>query len=477
MQHHDNFYINGHWQTPFGRERMEVINPATGELCASVPRAGEQDVEAAIMAARQALPAWSTTSAQERHDILMAAADEMQRRFDELRDVQVLTMGCPVQLAGALHVEGPIEGMRYYAERAFQMEEDERKGDVTLMREPIGVCSLINPWNYPLHQLIGKLAPALAAGCTVIAKPAEQTPLQDFIMAEIFEKVGLPAGVFNVVTGEGSEIGPVMSGHPQVDMVSFTGSTIAGSKVAESAAPTVKRVCQELGGKSPLLVTEDADLAAAVRLNVENVMANTGQTCDAFTRLLVPRSRLEEATRLAVEIANEQVVGDPNDPATTMGPLVSERQRERVLHLVQRAIDDGVELALGGVEPPEGLEKGCYVRPTIFTNVSNEMEIAREEIFGPVLCILPYDDVKQGIAIANDSVYGLSSAVYARDAEAALPIARCMQAGQCYLQGAEFSFDAPFGGYKRSGNGREWGDEGLAEYVEVKALLGAPAIA
>ncbi|MGM0988118.1 MAG: aldehyde dehydrogenase family protein [Pseudomonadota bacterium] len=473
MQHRDNFYINGQWQAPISSERLDVLNPATETLCASVPRGGREDVERAISAARDAFPAWSATPAQRRHELLMAAADEMQRRYDELCDVHVMTLGSPTQATGAIHVDGPIEGMRYYAERAFRMEQVERKEGVAIVREPIGVCSLINPWNYPLHQLIGKLAPALAAGCTVVAKPAEQTPLQDFIMAEILDSVGVPPGVFNLVTGVGSEIGPVMASHRDVDMVSFTGSTAAGIQVAENAAPGVKRVCQELGGKSPLLITEEADLNVAVRLGVENVMANTGQTCDALTRMLVPRSQLQQAATLAGEIAREQVVGDPGDKRTTMGPLVSRRQKDTVLGFIQSGLEAGATLIEGGDQEPEGLTRGYYVRPTIFSDVHNDMAIAREEIFGPVLCIMAYDTLEEAIEIANDSDYGLSSAVFARSVDEALPIARRLKAGQCYLQGAEFSFDAPFGGYKLSGNGREWGDEGLLEYAETKALLGA----
>lgn len=473
MQHRDHFYIDGQWEVPSSNERLEVLDPATEALCASVPRARSEDVEKALSAAQAALPGWAATSAQHRYELLMAAADEMQRRYDELCDVHVTTLGSPIQMTGAIHVDGPIDGMRYYAERAFKMEKDERKEGVVITHEPIGVCSLINPWNYPLHQLIGKLAPALAAGCTVVAKPAEQTPLQDFIMAEIFESIGLPPGVFNLVTGAGAEIGPVMAGHPNVDMVSFTGSTTAGINVAENAANGVKRVCQELGGKSPLVVTEEADLNAAVRLCVENVMANTGQTCDALTRMLVPRVKLQEAANLAGEIAREQVVGNPRDARTTMGPLVSRRQKDLVVGFIQSGLEEGATLVEGGAEAPEGFAKGHYIRPTIFSDVRNDMKIAREEIFGPVLCIIAYDTLEEAIEIANDTAYGLSSAVYARNVEEALPIARRLKAGQCYLQGAEFSFDAPFGGYKLSGNGREWGDEGLLEYVETKAILGA----
>jgi aldehyde dehydrogenase (NAD+) len=318
--------------------------------------------------------------------------------------------------------------------------------------------------------LTGKIAPALAAGCTIVTKPAEQTPIQDFIMAEIFDKVGLPAGVFNLVTGVGKHIGPLLSSHPQVDMVSFTGSTAAGISVASAAAPTVKRVCQELGGKSAMIITQDADLPAAVRYAVENVMANTGQTCNALTRLLIPQSCYDEVLTLAKQFANEQVVGDPLDSDTTMGPMASRRQLDTVLSYIDLGVQEGAKLITGGRQP-DNIDTGTYILPTIFADVTNDMRIAREEIFGPVLCIITYQDIEEAIAIANDSVYGLSSAVYAKDKASALPIAKSMRAGQCYIQGGYFSMHAPFGGYKQSGNGREWGEHGLDEYLESKAII------
>ena len=402
---------------------------------------------------------------------MYAAADEMQRRTDDLIDAHVVTMGCPRHLTAELHVDAPIEGMRYYADRAAQMEDVEEKGDVLLLKEPIGVCALINPWNYPLHQLMGKVAPALAAGCTIVAKPAGQTPLQDFIMAEIFAAAGLPAGVFNLVTGPGSVIGPIMSSHPDVDMVSFTGSTSAGIKVAEAAAPTVKRVCQELGGKSPYIITQDADLEAAVRYGVEDVMLNSGQTCNALTRMFAPQSRYKEAIDIARKIAEENVVGDPNDSNVTMGPMASASQKQIVLKYIKTGIDEGARLVTGGMDMPPGLKTGAYVQPTIFADVSNQMVIAREEIFGPVLCMIAYDNIEAAIEMANDTVFGLASAVYARDRARALKIARRIRAGQCYIQGSYFNLEAPFGGFKQSGNGREWGDQAMHEYIETKAVI------
>ena len=471
MKQYDRFYINGEWVKPKGTEIIEVINPATESPCARVPSGNREDVNAAVGVARQAFDGWAQTPAENRAKFMNAAADEMQRRTDDLIDAHVITMGCPRHLVAALHVDAPIEGMRYYANLAGQMEEVEEKGSVLVVKEPIGVCALINPWNYPLHQLIGKLAPALAAGCTIIAKPAGQTPLQDFIMAQIFETAGLPAGVFNLVSGPGSVIGPIMSSHPDVDMVSFTGSTYAGIKVAEAAAPTVKRVCQELGGKSPYIITADADLEAAVRYGVEDVMLNSGQTCNALTRMFLPQSRYEEAVNIARKTAEENIVGDPNDSSVTMGPMASASQKQTVLKYIKTGIAEGARLVTGGMDMPSGLQAGAYVQPTIFADVSNEMVIAREEIFGPVLCMIVYDDIEAAIEMANDTVFGLASAVFARDKAAALKIARRIRAGQCYIQGSYFNLEAPFGGFKQSGNGREWGDHAMHEYIETKAVI------
>ncbi|MGD8255981.1 MAG: aldehyde dehydrogenase family protein [Desulfobacterales bacterium] len=471
MKQFDKLYINGEWVKPNSTEIIEVINPATESPCARVPSGNRVDVNAAVASARQAFNSWAHTPAENRAAIMNAAADEMQRRTDDLIDAHVVAMGCPRHLTAALHVDAPIEGMRYYADRAKQMEAVEEKGSVSLLKEPIGVCALINPWNYPLHQLIGKVAPALAAGCTIVAKPAGQTPLQDFIMAEIFAAVGLPAGVFNLVSGSGSVIGPMMSSHPDVDMVSFTGSTDAGIKVAEAAAPTVKRVCQELGGKSPYIITEDADLEAAVRYGVEDVMLNTGQTCNALTRMFVPRSRYDEAVNIAKKIAEENIVGDPNDSSVTMGPMASASQKQTVLKYIKTGIAEGARLVTGGIEMPPGLHVGAYIRPTIFADVSNKMVIAKEEIFGPVLCMIVYEDIEVAIEMANDTVFGLASGVYARDKASAVEIARRIRAGQCYIQGGYFNLEAPFGGYKQSGNGREWGDQAMHEYIETKAII------
>jgi aldehyde dehydrogenase (NAD+) len=471
MKQFDKLYINGKWVIPKSTDVIEVINPATESPCARVPRGNREDVNAAVTSARQAFDGWAHTPAEKRAEIMNAVADEMQHRADELIDAHVITMGCPRRLTPDLHVDAPIAAMRNYAERATQMDEVEEKGSVLLCKEAIGVCALINPWNYPLHQLMGKVAPALAAGCTIVAKPAAQTPLQDFIMAEIFEAVNLPAGVFNLVSGSGSVIGPVMSSHPDVDMVSFTGSTYAGIKVAEAAAPTVKRVCQELGGKSPYIITEDADLEAAIRYGVEDVMLNTGQTCNALTRMFVPQPCYEEAVKIARKVAEENIVGDPNDSSVTMGPMASASQKQKVLNYIKMGLAEGARLVTGGIDMPPGLPAGYYVQPTIFADVSNEMVIAKEEIFGPVLCMIVYEDIEGAIEMANDTVYGLASGVYARNKASALKIARRIRAGQCYIQGSYFNLEAPFGGFKQSGNGREWGDQAMHEYFEIKAII------
>jgi aldehyde dehydrogenase (NAD+) len=471
MKRFDKFYINGKWVKPSTNEMIEVVNPATETLCATVPKGTQEDVNAAVAAARKAFNSWAHTSSKKRAELMHASADEMQHRVNDLIEAHVITMGCPRHLAAELHVDAPILAMRYYADCTGQMDKVQEKGDVILLKEPIGVCALINPWNYPLHQLIGKVAPALAAGCTVISKPAGQTPLQDFIMAQIFETVGLPKGVFNLVSGVGSVIGPIMSSHPDVDMVSFTGSTNAGTQVASAAAPTVKRVCQELGGKSPYIITEDADLETAVSYGVKDVMLNTGQTCNALTRMFIPRSRYEKAINIAKKIAEKIIVGDPDNGDVDMGPMASISQKQRVLEYIRTGIAEGARLLTGGVDMPSGLDHGAYVQPTIFSDVTNEMVIAREEIFGPVLCMIVYDTIEHAIEMANDTVYGLSSGVYAKNKAGALKIARQIKAGQCYIQGSDFNIEAPFGGYKQSGNGREWGVHAMKEYTEIKAII------
>jgi len=468
----NQLYIGGAWVDASSGQTLEIDNPATEEAVLAMACANEADVDKAVAAAKAAFPKWSQTPSSERKDLLLAVADEMEARVEDLNDAHTVSMGIPRHMAYDWQVAAPIEAVRFYAELCHLVDKETEIEGATVLKEPVGVCSLINPWNYPLLQMIGKVAPALAAGCTVICKPAEQTPQSDIIMAEIFDKVGLPAGVFNLVTGIGAEIGHRLSSHPDVDMVSFTGSTASGIKVAQAAAPTVKRVCQELGGKSPFIITEDADLEAAVRYGTENVILMGGQTCDALTRMFVPRARYEQAVAIAKTVAEEQIVGDPQDDKSTMGPLASMIHRDRVLKYINIGIDEGARLVTGGPERPDGLTKGAYVKPTIFADVTRDMTIVREEIFGPVLVMIAYDTLDAAIDEANDTEFGLSSAVWAKDKTDALKIARQMRAGQCYVQGGSYTLHAPFGGYKRSGNGREWGAAGLEEYLETKAIVG-----
>jgi len=469
MQNIEQLYINGAWINATGNERLSLINPATEQVFAEVVTASHSDVEKAIWAARQAFPSWSNSSATQRAALMIAIADEMQKDYQDFVDVHVEMIGSPISVAGAFHVDCPIEAMRYYAKLAVTMEQTEQQGSALLTKEAVGVCAFINPWNYPLHQLIGKLAPALAAGCTIVAKPAEQTPTADLYMAKILHRVGVPAGVFNLVFGRGSEIGPHLASCPDIDMISFTGSTRAGVEVAKNAAASVKRVCQELGGKSPYIITGDADLATAVRYGVEDVMGNTGQTCNALTRMLVPADKLQQVIEIATACINEQVIGDPLLDTTTMGPLVSALQQQKVREYIALGQAEGATLITQDL--PNTCAKGFFIAPTIFVNVTPQMRIAREEIFGPVLCIISYNNIKQAIDMANDSEYGLSSAVFAKDQTSASQIAKEIRAGQCYLQGSYFTIDAPFGGYKRSGNGREWGEQAMAEYIETKAII------
>ncbi|KUJ84285.1 aldehyde dehydrogenase family protein [Microbulbifer flavimaris] len=466
--HTNKLYINGQWQDSSGGDLHAVICPATEEKICDVIQGTAEDVDEAVRAARDAFKSWRTTTAAERAAFLNAIADGMEARKEELIEAVSVALGCPPHITEWLHVDGPIYSVRYYAERAQLMEKTEKAGHSLIMREPVGVCGFITPWNYPLHQFVGKVAPAIAAGCTMIAKPSEMTPLQDYVMAEIIDSVGLPAGVFNLVPGAGPIVGAALSAHPDIDMVSFTGSTRAGVEVARAAAPTVKRVCQELGGKSPFIVTPDADLEAAVRWGCEDVFINTGQTCTALTRMLVPADRYEEAVEIAKRVAEEVKLGKGGD--AFMGPLSSARQRDIVRSYIDKGIDEGARLVAGGSEAPADFPKGFYVKPTVFADVTNDMTIAREEIFGPVTCLIPYKDLDEAIAIANDSEYGLSSGVWARDAESALPVVRRLEAGLCFVNGGEFNYDAPFGGFKRSGNGREFGEAGLDEFIELKSV-------
>lgn len=473
VKQYDSFYINGQWIKSTGSQFGQVINPATEAVVAEVVEGTVEDVDRAVQAARAAFDSWSSTPSSVRADYLRKIANGLQARVDEVALAISNELGSPLQYAKSVQAQEPVDGFNLYADYASLMDEVEHIHNSMVVREAVGVCSFINPWNYPLFQIVGKVAPALAAGCTMVVKPSEITPINAFILAEVIHEAGLPAGVFNLVSGIGPVVGEAMCVHPEVDMVSFTGSTRAGTRIAELAAPTVKRVCQELGGKSPMLITEDVDsdaLAAAVNYVVEDVMFNTGQTCTALTRLLVPRSRLDEANAIAKASVEALVVGDPLSDDTFVGPMSSDRQRDTVQGYINIGLEEGATLLTGGLGYPDGLSQGYYVRPTVFTNVSNDMRIAREEIFGPVMCILPYESLEEGIRIANDTPYGLSSAVWAASKEDGLAIARKIRAGQVYVNGGEYNLEAPFGGYKQSGNGREWGAQALHEFIEIKAI-------
>jgi len=465
---YDKLYINGQWVSPEGKDTHNVIHPATEEVVATVPLGNEVDVDNAVNAARAAFDSWSTTTAAERAELIKKATARLRERRQDLVDAVSQSMGCPPHITPWLQIDGPLGGFESYAERAFELEKTREVNNSLIVKEAAGVCAFISPWNYPLNQLMGKIAPALAAGCTVVVKPSEQTPLQDLIVAEVFDEVGFPAGVFNLVIGLGHTVGAAMSCHPEVDVVSFTGSTRAGVLVAQAAAPSVKRVTQELGGKSAFIITDDADIEKAVTTGVNDVMINTGQTCTALTRMLVPASRYEEACAIAKTYTESLQVGY-DDEAVFVGPMSSDRQRNTVQSYIEKGLEEAT-LLTGGLGMPDGFEKGFFVKPTIFRDVNNEMTIAREEIFGPVLCMIPYEGIDEGVRIANDTPYGLSSGVYAKDKEAGLAIARRLRAGQCYVNGGDFNYQAPFGGYKQSGNGREWGDEGLHEFVETKSI-------
>ena len=469
MLDHKALFIDGRWQTPSGQGIAEVINPATEEVTGRVPLGDERDVDNAVAAARRAFGPWSRTPSSVRAGYIRALAQQLRARADEMAAVITTELGMPVQWCRSVQVDGPIIGLEQYIGLAGLMDEVREVGNALVIREAVGVCAFINPWNYPLHQLIGKLAPALAAGCTVVVKPSQETPLHAFLLAQMIEDIGLPAGVFNLVSGPGSKVGEALARHPDVDMVSFTGSTGAGVRVAQAAAPSVKRVCLELGGKSPLLIAEDADLAAAVRYGVQDVMINSGQTCTALTRMLLPASRYAEALELALAETLSLRMGDPLDPQSFLGPMCSAGQRRTVEDYIRLGQSEGARLLCGGDSAPN-FERGHYVHPTLFADVDNRMRIAQEEIFGPVLCLIPYTDEAQAIQIANDSPFGLSSGVWAASSERALQLGRQLRAGQCFLNGAAFNYQAPFGGYKQSGNGREWGEEGLNEFVEVKAI-------
>lgn len=470
MKVYDKLYIDGAWTPSSSPGSIEVRNAATEGVIAQVPAGGAEDVERAARAARAAFASWSALPVEQRCAFLQNIADGLAARADEIARVITAEVGMPLKLSQRVQAALPPQVMASYARLAREFQFEESIGNSLVVKEPVGVVGAITPWNYPLHQVVAKVAPALAAGCTVVLKPSEVAPLSAFILAEVVHAAGLPRGVFNLVCGTGPVVGEAIARHAEIDMVSFTGSTRAGKRISELAAVTVKRVALELGGKSASIVLDDADLARAVKGTVNSCYLNSGQTCTALTRLLVPQSRYEEAARLAVETARNFNPGDPMKEGTRLGPLISSVQRERVRDYIRKGAEEGAELLLGGAEPPPGLERGYFVQPTVFGRVQPGMAIEQEEIFGPVLSIVPYRDEEDAVRIANGTIYGLSGAVWSRDEDRARRVARRIRAGLVEVNGGAFNLMAPFGGYKQSGHGREFGRYGLEEYLELKSL-------
>lgn len=471
MSNSMKFYIDGAWVDPADPKPFDVINPATEEAFAQISLGNAEDVDRAVQAAKRAFPGWSQTTKQERLELFDAIMAAYKNHYAEMADAISKEMGAPATFAQKVQAATGIGHFKTMSKLLAKFEFDEDRGTTRLSKEPIGVCGMITPWNWPVNQIAAKVAPALAAGCTMVLKPSEIAPMSGIVFAEILHEAGVPKGVFNLVNGDGPGVGSAISSHPDVDMVSFTGSTRAGVAVAQNAAPTVKRVSQELGGKSANIILDDADFQKAVFGGVLQCFGNTGQSCNAPTRMLVPMDRMEEAGEIAKAAAAKVRVGDPSDENTTMGPLVSKAQWDKVQGLIQKGIDEGANPVVGGTGLPEGVNKGYFARPTVFTNVTNDMTIAREEIFGPVLSILGYKDDADAVSIANDTPYGLSGYVSGAP-EHAQAIAKQLRTGNVHVNGAMADVFAPFGGYKQSGNGREWGEYGLEEYLEVKAIMG-----
>lgn len=472
MSNRQKFYINGAWVAPSTTDTLDVINPATEQPIEAVAMGGPADVDAAVAAAKAAFPSYSQTSKQERVELLEAIIAKYSERLADVAAVISEEMGAPLALANAAQAPSGLGHFMTTVEVLKNFEFEEDIGSSRVIREPAGVCGLITPWNWPINQITCKVAPALAAGCTMVLKPSEVAPFNAILFAEILHEAGVPAGVFNLINGDGPNVGAPLSSHPDVDMMSFTGSTRAGVEVAKNAAPTVKRVAQELGGKSANIILDDADFAKSISRDVFGMCMNSGQSCNAPTRMLVPNARMDEAAGIAKAAAEQVKVGDPAAEGTTIGPVVSEVQFEKIQNLIQKGIDEGATLQTGGTGRPDGLNAGFYIKPTVFSHVTNDMTIAQEEIFGPVLSLIGYEDDEDAVRIANDTLYGLSGYISSADPERAKNIARLIRTGNVHLNGAPVDNKAPFGGYKQSGNGREWGQHGFEEFLEVKAIMG-----
>ena len=473
MEIFDRFYIDGEWVSPLSSERLDVTNPATAETAATISLGSKEDAETAIAAARRAFADYSQTTREQRLELLGSIISVYEKRIGEVADAISTEMGAPLaSLAQPMQAGAMLGHLHVVSGVLKEYDYFEDNGPTRTQREPIGVCGLITPWNWPIHQIGCKVAPAIAAGCTMVLKPSELAPLSAHVFADILHEAGVPAGVFNLVDGDGPTVGALLASHPDVDFVSFTGSTRAGIQVSTAAAPTIKKVALELGGKSANILLEDANFEVAVAGGVGAMLFNSGQNCNAPSRMLVPRDKLSEVEEIAAATASSAVIGDPRDEATTMGPLANSAQFDKVQALIQKGIDEGAKLVCGGTGRPDGENPGYYARPTVFSDVNNDMTIAREEIFGPVLCIIPYDSEDEAVAIANDTEYGLSGYVSSADQGRAQAVADQLRSGNVHVNGAEGDFTASFGGYKKSGLGREWGRHGFEEYLEVKSIFG-----
>ena len=466
----DKLYIDGAWVPSTGTSTIDVINSTTEEVMGKIPEGTAEDVDKAVAAAKKAFPAWAKTSVEERGKFIQRITEGLQARMGDIAQVVAQEVGMPLNLSTMIQAGLPVMTFGSIQQILSTFEFEETIGNSLVVKEPVGVVGAITPWNYPLHQIALKVAPALAAGNTVVLKPSEVAPLNAFILADVIDEVGLPAGVFNLVTGVGPVVGEAIAKHPDVDMVSFTGSTRAGKRVAELGAQSVKRIALELGGKSPNIILDDADLSKAVPAGVGGAFLNSGQTCTALTRMIVPRSKLAEVEQLAVQAAETYTPGDPFEATTRLGPLVSAAQQERVRNYINKGVEEGAKLLTGGPEQPEGLDKGYFVRPTVFSDVRNDMTIAQEEIFGPVLSIIPVDSEEEAIEVANDTIYGLAGAVWAGEKDKAQEVARQIRTGMVDVNGGGFNPMAPFGGFKQSGRGREAGKYGLEEFLEIKSM-------
>ena len=470
MHIHEKLYINGQWIESKGTDKIQVIDPSTEEICGEVPCGNDEDVNAAVAAAKEAFKTWGESPASMRSDLIKKLSGKINENAQKIGELCALELGTPLQTSVAVHGGMGMGVVGSYVDIPYEMEKEEQLGNSVVIKEPVGVCAFITPWNFPLHQIVAKVMPALAAGCTMIVKPSSDTPLTAYFFAQLIDECGFPPGVFNLVTGPGRTVGETMCTHPDVDLVSLTGSTEAGRRVAALAAETVKRVGLELGGKSASVVLDDADVAKAAGAAGGSICMNSGQVCAALSRLIVPREKQDEAVAAAKAAAESVKVGGAFEEGAVMGPVASKSQLETVVGYIEKGLEEGATLVTGGTTPPEGRNTGYFVQPTIFSDVKNDMVIAQEEIFGPVLAIIPYDTEEEAIEIANDSIFGLSGAVWSGDDERAKRVAKKIRTGQVSVNGGSFNVAAPFGGYKQSGIGRELGPHGLTEFTELKSM-------